>query len=57
VLLGGRLALDHGFGYEWPSRVGAVLALAGLAIALLSGRLESASAARRGCTVPELAAG
>jgi MFS transporter, DHA1 family, inner membrane transport protein len=56
----GGLVLDHGLGYEWPSRVGAVLALAGLAVALLSGRLDGASPnagtpARRGCTEPELA--
>jgi DHA1 family inner membrane transport protein len=56
----GGLVLDHGLGYEWPSRVGAGLALAGLAIALLSGRLERASAARAeqpGCAAPGLAAG
>ncbi|MBV9823224.1 MAG: MFS transporter [Actinobacteria bacterium] len=57
----GGVVLDHGLGYEWPSRVGAGLALAGLAIALLSGRLERASraseAARSGCTAPEPAAG
>jgi DHA1 family inner membrane transport protein len=51
----GGLVLDHGLGYEWPSRVGALLALAGLAIALLSGRLEAVAAARPGCTTPELA--
>jgi DHA1 family inner membrane transport protein len=57
----GGVVLDHGLGYEWPSRVGAGLALAGLAIALLSGRLERATAARAaarsGCAAPELAAG
>ena len=31
----GGLVLDHGLGYEWPSRVGGVLALAGLAVALV----------------------
>jgi DHA1 family inner membrane transport protein len=45
----GGLVLDRGLGYEWPSRVGALLALAGLAVALLSGRLDTAVAARRGC--------
>lgn len=47
----GGLVLDHGLGYEWPSRVGGVLALAGLAIALLSGRLD-AGAARRAAVAP-----
>jgi len=42
----GGLVLDHGLGYEWPSRVGALLALAGLAIALLSGRLDLLTARR-----------
>lgn len=51
----GGLVLDHGLGYEWPSRVGALLALAGLAIALLSGRLEARTAARPGCTPTRLA--
>ena len=51
----GGLVLDHGLGYEWPSRVGALLALAGLGIALLSGRLEAGAAARPGCTPIELA--
>lgn len=32
----GGVVLDAGFGYEWPSRVGAVLALAGLGIAAVS---------------------
>jgi DHA1 family inner membrane transport protein len=53
----GGLVLDHGLGYEWPSRVGAVLALAGLAIALLSGWLERSAAATRGCTATGQAAG
>jgi DHA1 family inner membrane transport protein len=48
----GGLVLDQGLGYEWPSRVGGVLALAGLAIALLSGRLD-ATAARRAAVAPE----
>ena len=53
----GGLVLDHGLGYEWPSRVGALLALAGLAVALWSGWLERAAAARPGCAAPGLAAG
>jgi len=32
----GSVVLEAGYGYEWPSRVGAVLALAGLGIALIS---------------------
>jgi len=32
----GSVVLDAGYGYEWPSRVGAVLALAGLCIAAVS---------------------
>lgn len=48
----GGLVLDQGLGYEWPSRVGGVLALAGLAIALLSGRLDI-TAARRAAVAPE----
>jgi DHA1 family inner membrane transport protein len=37
--LGGTL-LSHGLGYEWPSRAGGILAIAGLGIALISGRLD-----------------
>lgn len=36
----GGLVLSHGLGYEWPSRVGALLAIAGLLIALGSGWLD-----------------
>jgi len=32
----GSLVLSAGLGYEWPSRVGAVLAVLGVGIALLS---------------------
>jgi DHA1 family inner membrane transport protein len=39
----GGIVLSRGLGYEWPSRVGSFLALAGLAIALLSGWLERSS--------------
>ncbi len=36
----GGLALSAGLGYQWPSRIGGILALAGLAIALVSGWLD-----------------
>ena len=36
----GGLVLSHGLGYEWPSRVGGLLAIAGLAIALAAGWLD-----------------
>jgi len=36
----GGVVLDAGLGYRWPSRVGAILAVAGLAVALVSGWLE-----------------
>ena len=36
----GSLVLAAGLGYEWPSRVGAILAVLGLLLALLSQRLE-----------------
>ena len=35
----GSVVLSAGYGYEWPSRVGAVLALAGLGIAVWSALL------------------
>jgi len=35
----GSLVLAAGLGYEWPSRVGAMLAVAGVGIALLSALL------------------
>lgn len=43
----GSVVLQAGFGYEWPSRVGALLALAGVGIAAISvlvGRRESGTA-------------
>ena len=43
----GSVVLEAGYGYEWPSRVGAVLALAGLGIAAISvllGRRQSSAA-------------
>ena len=36
----GSIVLSAGYGYEWPSRVGVLLALAGLAIAFWSGMLD-----------------
>ncbi len=39
ALIGG-FVLDRGLGYTWPSRVGGVLALAGLVVALISGWLD-----------------
>ncbi|MFI5711505.1 MFS transporter [Kribbella sp. NPDC051620] len=36
----GSVVLSAGYGYEWPSRVGAVLAVAGLVLALASGRMD-----------------
>lgn len=36
----GSLVLAAGLGYAWPSRVGAILAVLGLALALISRRLE-----------------
>lgn len=47
----GSLVLSAGFGYEWPSRVGAVLALAGMGIAAISvlvGRRQSRAVAVAG---------
>jgi DHA1 family inner membrane transport protein len=41
----GGVVLAAGFGYEWPSRLGAALAVAGLILALVSGLME-----RRGST-------
>jgi len=36
----GSVVLAAGYGYEWPSRVGAALAVAGLALALASGLMD-----------------
>ena len=36
----GSVVLAAGFGYEWPSRFGAVLAVAGLVLALVSGLMD-----------------
>jgi DHA1 family inner membrane transport protein len=36
----GSLVLAAGYGYEWPSRVGAALAVAGLALAITSGLMD-----------------
>ncbi|WBQ06260.1 MFS transporter [Kribbella sp. CA-293567] len=40
----GSVVLSAGYGYEWPSRVGAVLAVAGLVLALVSGQMDRRSA-------------
>jgi MFS family permease len=41
----GGLVLSHGLGYRWPSRVGGLLAVAGLLIALAAGWRERRTAA------------
>ncbi|MDX2969803.1 MFS transporter [Kribbella solani] len=41
----GSVVLAAGYGYQWPSRLGAALAVAGLILALISGLME-----RRGST-------
>ena len=41
----GGVVLAAGYGYEWPSRLGAALAVAGLVLALISGLMD-----RRGRT-------
>ena len=43
----GSVVLSAGYGYEWPSRVGAVLAVAGLFIAVWSALLGRRQRARR----------
>ena len=43
----GSVVLSAGYGYEWPSRVGAVLAVAGLLIAVWSALLGRRQRARR----------
>ena len=51
----GSIVLSAGLGYEWPSRVGGMLAVAGIGIALWSAllqrstnRRQSSQAARTG---------
>ncbi|WP_238165937.1 MFS transporter [Kribbella caucasensis] len=39
----GSVVLAAGYGYEWPSRVGAALAVAGLVLALVSGLMDRRS--------------
>ena len=39
----GSVVLAAGYGYEWPSRVGAGLALAGLVLAVVSGLMDHAA--------------
>jgi DHA1 family inner membrane transport protein len=41
----GSVVLGAGYGYEWPSRVGAVLAVAGLVLALASGLMDRRTSA------------
>ncbi|MFB6721687.1 MFS transporter [Kribbella sp. NPDC056345] len=40
----GSLVLSAGYGYEWPSRVGAALAVAGLIFAVISGLMDRRTA-------------
>ncbi|MEV8374323.1 MFS transporter [Kribbella sp. NPDC056861] len=40
----GSVVLSAGYGYEWPSRVGAALAVAGLILALVSGQMDRRTA-------------
>ncbi|GAA1606525.1 MFS transporter [Kribbella sancticallisti] len=40
----GSVVLAAGYGYEWPSRVGAALAVAGLVLALVSGQMDRRTA-------------
>lgn len=40
----GSVVLAAGYGYEWPSRVGAGLAVAGLVLALISGQMDRRTA-------------
>jgi MFS transporter, DHA1 family, inner membrane transport protein len=40
----GSVVLSAGYGYEWPSRVGAALAVAGLLLALVSGQMDRRTA-------------
>jgi DHA1 family inner membrane transport protein len=47
----GSLVLAAGYGYEWPSRVGAGLALAGVVLAIVSGLMDAASNQREVVTV------
>jgi MFS transporter, DHA1 family, inner membrane transport protein len=43
----GSVVVSAGYGYEWPSRVGAVLAVAGLLFAVWSALLGRRQRARR----------
>jgi DHA1 family inner membrane transport protein len=36
----GSVVLAAGYGYEWPSRLGAALAVAGLVLAIISGSMD-----------------
>jgi MFS transporter, DHA1 family, inner membrane transport protein len=48
----GSLVLAAGYGYEWPSRVGAALGVAGLALALTSGLMDRRTAAKASVSAP-----
>lgn len=43
----GGLAIDHGLGYTAPNWIGAILAIAGLAVALFSGALDRRKTAQK----------
>jgi DHA1 family inner membrane transport protein len=49
----GGMVLAHGLGYEWPSRLGALLAVGGLAITISSALIGRASAGRSSGLTPE----
>jgi DHA1 family inner membrane transport protein len=48
----GGVVLAAGYGYEWPSRVGAALAVAGLVLAIVSGLMDRRSTEREDVAVP-----
>jgi DHA1 family inner membrane transport protein len=48
----GSVVLAAGYGYEWPSRVGAALAVAGLLLAIVSGLMDRRSTEREDLAVP-----
>ena len=43
----GSIVLDRGLGYEWPSRIGALLAVGGILITIVSATLGRRDAAAR----------
>ncbi|MGI8665479.1 MAG: MFS transporter [Jatrophihabitans sp.] len=48
----GGVVLSRGLGYEWPSRVGSFLAIAGLIVALISGRFDHRTGRRSASEQP-----